>query len=735
MPSRSSEAGTAFDINAVDPDTFRVIAVRLPEGRAPRIDGKLGDEAWQLAAPAGHFIQREPDYGAPITEDTQFRILYDDRKIYFGIWAYDSDPDGIVASELKRDAGLKKGDQVKMVIDTFHDHRNNFFLATNPLGARKDSYDVDNGHLVNYDWNGVWECKTSRDRHGWYAEIAIPLSQLRYRTSPAETVWGLNLCRIIARKHEEAYWVPYPREWGTMGISRLAAAGHVAGLRGLRAPRRFELVPFAAPRVGRDASSGTARDASLKYGADMRLGLSSGVTADFTYKTDFAQVEADQEVVNTTRFSLFFPEKRQFFAESAGIFDFGRAGGTNTLGGESGNASPGLLAVFYSRRIGLDEGREVPVLGGGKVTGRAGPYAFGVMNIETDRSTGTDGVSPRANYSAIRVKRNVFSQSVVGAVVLDRQGGAGGAFNRTAGVDAGLLLGRATTLTGMLAKTFSPGVSGRDLAGALDFAWKNDWFNTGLTYLDIGERFNAEMGYVPRIDIRSMAARAAWTPRPKWRGVRQLTLQGDANYYENHRGQPDTRTQKVSFKLERQDAAALQATLTRDYDLVPYDWTIGPGRTIPSRGYTWDTVSTSYSTNPTRRLYAATSIDLGGYYGGTKHSYRVTLNALPLARLLVEANYTHNTISLPGTSSYRTNTVNARVSYPFSAELFAKGFFQYNDERHLASFNFLLWYQYRPGSDLYVVLNQGWDTDLPAPTSASSRNWSLAVKTTYWLSR
>ncbi len=734
-PARSSPAVAAFDVNTVNPDTYRATAAPLPQGMAPRIDGRMDDEAWQLAKPAGDFVQREPRFGAPMTERTEFRILYDARKIYFGIWAFDSDPDGIIASELKRDAGLQKGDQIKIVIDTFHDHRNNFFLATNPLGARKDSYDVDNGRLVNYDWNGVWECKTSRDREGWYVEIAIPLSQLRFKSTSGETMWGLNVCRIIARKHEEAYWVPYPREWGTFGISRLANAGHITGLQGLQAPRRLEIVPFAVPRISRDVPSGTATDASFKYGVDTRVGLTSDVTADFTYRTDFAQVEADQEVVNTTRFSLFFPEKRQFFAESAGIFDFGRAGGVNTQGLDSGDASPGMLAVFYSRRIGLDEGREVPVIGGGRVTGRAGAYTFGMMNIETDQSTTANGILPRANYTAIRVKRNVLSQSTIGVVVLNRQGGPGGAFNRTAGLDAALLLGRATTLTGMVAKTFSPDASGRDVAGGLDFAWKNDRFNTGVTYLDVGQRFNAEMGYIPRVDIRTMATRAAWTPRPGWRGVRQLTFQADANYYENHSGQPDSRTQKASFKLERQDSAKLQVSLSRDYDLLPYDWTIGPGRTIPSAGYTWDTFSTSYSTNSTKRLYASASVDLGGYYSGTKRSYRVAVNVISLQRLLVETNYTHNAIVLPDRPSYQTNTVNARISYPFSAELFAKGFLQYNDERHLASLNLLLRYEYRPGSDFYVVLNEGWDTDLPPPTTMRTRNWSLAVKTTYWLSR
>jgi hypothetical protein len=407
---------------------------------------------------------------------------------------------------------------------------------------------------------------------------------------------------------------------------------------------------------------------------------------------------------------------------------------------DSGDASAGLLPVFYSRRIGLDDGREVPIIGGGRVTGRTGPYSFGLMNIETDHATyrsttGADVVLPRANYSVFRVKRNVLSQSFVGAVFLDRQGGPGGTFNRTLGIDTGILLGKATTVTGMLAKTFSPGTAGRDLAGVFDFAWKNDRFNYGLTYLDIGERFNAQMGYIPRIDIRSLSARAAWTPRPKWRGVRQLTFSADGSYYENHRGEPDTRAQAVTFRLDRQDAAKFQVSLRSDYDMLPYNWTIGPARTIPTGGYTWETFNTSYSTNTSKRVYGGPTIQYGGYYNGTKGSYKVALNFLPLKRLLVETNYTHNRINLPGTPPYRTNTVNARVSYPFTANLFLKGFFQYNDERHLTSLNLLLWCIYRPGSDLYVVFNQGWDTDLPVPPPTRVRNRSVAIKMTYWLSR
>ncbi|MBE3133365.1 MAG: carbohydrate binding family 9 domain-containing protein, partial [Acidobacteria bacterium] len=681
-------------INTIDPETLRAIAMRLPAGKAPRIDGHLDDEVWELAQVAGAFIQREPKSGAPASERTEFKILYDDRKIYFGIWCFDSDPKGIRASELKRDAMLMKGDHLKINIDTFHDHRNAFYFATNPLGARKDSNSTESGRTINYDWNAVWEAKTSRDEHGWYVEIAIPFSQLRFNSRLPETTWGLNLCRVIVRKNEDAYWAPFPRELGTPGFSRLQYAGHLVGLNALQSRRQLEFVPFVAPTIARDYDAGASRNAA-RYGFDVRLGLASNLTADLTYRTDFAQVEADEEVVNTSRFSLFFPEKRQFFTESAGIFDYGRAGGSGLTGPELAK-TPGLLPIFYSRRIGLDDsGREVRLLGGARIAGRTGKYAIGVMNVETDETTfhsgANDLIVPRANYTIIRAKRNILSKSSIGGVFLSRQGGPGAGFNRAVGADLGLAFGSATTITGMLARTFSPGTRGKDVAGVLDVAYRTDVFNVGLTYVDIGEKFNAEMGFIPRTDIRNPSLKGAWTPRPKWRGVRQVALGASAAYFGNHAGHVESRAGDVSFSIERQDSAKFKMSVIHNDDVLPYAWAISPGRTVPVGGYDWNTFEVTYTTNQTRRVYGSATVDLGGYYGGNKRTYQINVSAVPFRTLLFETFYTRNDIELPGSPRYATTVLSSRVSYSFSPDLFVKSFVQYNDERRSASFNFLFW--------------------------------------------
>ena len=324
-----------MDITEINHESFEAMAARLPAGRAPRIDGILDDADWQLAPVQGRFVQREPKFGWETTERTEFRILYDDKTLYFGIWAYDSDPAGVIASEMKRDAGLRKGDQIKITLDTFHDHRNAFYFSTNPLGALKDAQSVEEGRTINYDWNAVWENRTSIDEHGWYVEIAIPLSQLRFNGGMEELVWGLNVCRIIIRKNEETYWVPFPREWQAMGFARMSGAGVLRGLTGLKPRRRVEFVPFASPHVVRDYDAGTPTRTIKNVGFDLKVGLSQSFNADITVKTDFAHVEADQETVNLSRFSLFFPEKRQFFTEGAGTFDYSQNAGARAGPGSS----------------------------------------------------------------------------------------------------------------------------------------------------------------------------------------------------------------------------------------------------------------------------------------------------------------------------------------------------------------------------------------------------------------
>jgi len=740
-------ASTTFDIKTVDPESFRAIAFKITEAQKPNVDGRLNEEVWSLAPVQGNFIQREPSYGVPATERTEFRILYDDKTLYFGVWVWDSDPAGIMGSEMKRDAGLNKGDQLKITIDTFHDHRNAFYFSTNPLGAYKDANTVENGRTINYDWNAVWDNKTSRDDQGWYIEIAIPLSQLRFKTAIGESTWGLNLCRILFRKNEESYWVPFPREWGPSGFARVSNAGVIQGLSDIKSRRRLEFVPYVLPAASRDYVAADDYTAETKFGGDFKIGVTSDLTADFTFHTDFAQVEADQEVVNLTRFSLFFPEKRQFFTETAGIFDFGKA--NNGLGGDAAASDPGLLNLFYSRRIGLVDGQQVPIIGGGRLTGRSGAYAIGVMNITTDDADLAARDIENANFTVIRLKRNVLKSSSIGVLFANSQDGIS-EYNRAFGFDGGWVLGQHVTMTTALAKTFSPGTgngepgtgeAGADsMAGVVDYTWKTDRFNYGGQYLEVGEKFNAEMGYVPRLDIRSGNVRGGWTPRPKFGGIRQLAFAGSANYYENHAGVVDSQQQAASATMFRQDTSSAFAAVVHEYDNLSTPFATA-GTVLPVGNYSWTYAQASYSSDRTRRMYGSFGGDVGGYYNGDRQTVRANVTLQMGKTLLFEPNYTHNRVTLPGRPVYNSNVLNFRVSHSFSPDFYLKGFVQYNDDRNTANFNFMWWYHYKPGSDLYVVYNQGWDMDLPltsrdVPTASSRvRSRALTVKMTYWLAR
>jgi hypothetical protein len=716
------------DVALIDPHTFRAVAARLPDGQTPRIDGRLDDAVWALAPAQGRFVQREPRFGYETTERTEFRILYDERTLYIGIWAFDSDPEGIRASELKRDAGLRKGDQIKIVLDTFHDHRNAFYFSTNPLGALKDAHSVEEGRTINYDWNAVWENRTSIDDQGWYVEIAVPLSQLRFPGGVGEATWGLNICRIIIRKNEETYWVPYPREWQALGFARLSGAGLLTGLRDLQPRRRVEFVPFASPHVARDFDAGLPTRVSRDVGFDLKVGLSQSFNADITVNTDFAHVEADQEVVNLSRFSLFFPEKRQFFTEGAGTFDYSQNAGSQ--------AGPGLLTLFYSRRIGLQDGREVPILAGGRVTGRTGHTTLGAMAVVTDRATltvpGGSRELPRGGFGVLRLKRDVLASSSIGGIVLGRTGG--GRDNAAVGLDGVFSLGPHLDWLVFGARTFTTGRRGDDWAAVSRLKWTTDRFESTMTYVDIGAEFNAELGFIPRTDIRNVQAQAAWTPRPGWPGVRQLRFNADTSYFENHAGQKESQSTGFDASLTRQDSSSFRASLDLQQDVLRVPWRTA-GTLVPAGQYDWHSVRLSYTSNQAKAVYGSASIERGGYYAGDRQSYRVELSFVPKDTLLFENVYTRNRIELPWAAPYITNVLSSRVSYSFSPDLFVKSFVQYNDATDTASLNLLLWYIYRPGSDFYIVYNEGFDTDDPGGRALRTRGRSLAVKVTYWWAR
>ncbi|MEW6455638.1 MAG: DUF5916 domain-containing protein [Acidobacteriota bacterium] len=498
---------------------------------AIHIDGRLDEKEWEKAVVVDRFIQREPREGEPVSERTEVCIMYDDDNLYIGFRCLDREVSKIVANEMRRDIDLLNNDCIEIYLDTYHDHRSAFYFCTNPLGAQRDGIimaDVpDEGQ--NWDWNGVWENASSIDNAGWTAEISIPFKTLRFHKSE-DIIWGINLSRYIPRKREEAFFSPILRDYGYWGKYRVSAYGHLTGIRDLRQPKKLELKPYTLTGVQSDFIESHNYDRRLNFGIDLKYHLTSNLTMDISWNTDFAQVEADQEQVNLTRFELFFPEKRDFFLEGASIFRFGER-----------TFSPVIPAsvLFFSRRIGLSEdNRPIPLLGGLKMTGKTGGFNLGFLNITAKRTSYTNDndeyiAIPRTNFSVLRVKKDILTNSFMGFIGLNKDSLDGKDFNRGVGIDANIFLSRNAQISGFLAKTFSLEKNRNDFAAYGDFFYNDDLWTIFLSQNTIQDNFNPEMGFMPRTGIRKTQINFGISPRPKILNIRQVSFFNDFNYFAN----------------------------------------------------------------------------------------------------------------------------------------------------------------------------------------------------------
>ncbi|HSR43555.1 MAG TPA: DUF5916 domain-containing protein, partial [Longimicrobiales bacterium] len=368
-------------------------AARVP-GRIV-LDGVLDEPGWRAAEAITDFIQSTPRTGYPATERTEVRIVYDDANLYVGAELYDSHPDGIVHQYMDQDFETHDEDVFAISLDTFLDRRNAFLFLINPNGAVKDIQAFDNSRNMNIAWEGVVEVETRIHDGGWTVEMAIPLTTLRFRPDTPVQAWGLQLMRRIRRKAEDSYWAPVDIR---TRVHKMSRAGTLTGLRDLQAGRNLTVKPYAlAARSAGSALEARDRGGEMDGGLDLKYGVTPRLTLDLTLRTDFSQVEVDQEQVNLTRFGLFFPEKRDFFMENAGIFTFGDLTERSYRLG----ASTRDFTLFHSRRIGLDDGRPVPILGGGRLTGRVGEFELGLLNMQTEES---GALSPE-NFTVARLRR------------------------------------------------------------------------------------------------------------------------------------------------------------------------------------------------------------------------------------------------------------------------------------------------------------------------------------------
>ncbi len=381
-------------------DTDGKTTVRAVRVSAPlRIDGQLDEALYRNVTPMSDFIQSEPTAGAPATEKTEVWISFDDENVYISMRASESQPERMVVNEMRRDSGqVQQNENFAFALDTFYDRRNSFTFQVNPIGGRQDGQNNNEGGSYNGDWNPIWNFAVRRSADGWTAETAIPFKSIRYRTGRAQ-IWGIQLRRTNRWKNEYSFLTDVPLGSGQNGLNRMSSAATLVGIEAPATSRPLDIKPYVTSNLTSDMTVNPQRrnDPGAAYGFDVKYGLTQGLTADLTYNTDFAQVEADEQQVNLTRYSLFFPEKRDFFLENQGLFNFGSALNFNGSAGDT-------PILFYSRRIGLDQGTEIPVDGGARVTGRAGRYSLGFLDIQ---SSSLDRVGVPVGHRRHRKRRDV----------------------------------------------------------------------------------------------------------------------------------------------------------------------------------------------------------------------------------------------------------------------------------------------------------------------------------------
>ena len=682
---------------------------------AIEIDGHLNEEAWAGAQVIDDFIQQSPNEGEPITERTEVRMLYDAEKIYIGFECSDSEPEKVVANEMRRDGQLWQNDNVYVMLDTYGDKRQCFFFRTNALGALSDTAVTDGGENLNGSWDCIWEAGGRRHDKGWTVEIAIPFNQLRYKKSDS-MVWGVNFGRNIARKNETTQWIQVPRSESWPGTYHPTYQGKVVGLQGIASPSYFDVKPYLLGGLARNLDDTVwQRTTERDLGLDMKYGVTSNLTLDMTLNTDFAQVEADQEEVNLTRFSLFFPERREFFLEGSGLFSFGAG---------IGDFGPPPLSVFYSRRIGIEDDKEVRLLGGGKLTGKVGPYSVGALNMTTAASA----ESPLRNFSVLRMQRDILSDSTMGFILTNRQSDFGD-YHRNGGVDLFFRPHDQWRMRAMTVGSWSPDPDERDMAWYLSNDWRNDNFHINASYLDIGPQFTSKMGFMHRRDIRSLMLRADYERQIRRYGIRDVGAIFSGSYLLDHDNRPIGWDVTIGTDILSESDDGFNLDFRRTFDQVEESFSISDVE-IPTGDYEMNQISLMFFSETSRPFSVFGGVDVGDYFHGNRLSLDIDGQWRMTYQLAIETRYQRNWIKLPETDLFTTNVIGTRISYALNTRFFTKVYAQLNDSTDRASANFLLNYIYRPGSDFYLVYDQAWDTS----DGFQAHDWTVLSKFTYLFS-
>lgn len=685
---------------AQEPDGNPPGATAFPLARPPAIDGTVaGDGAWEGVVPARGFWQVRPDEGLPATQRTEVYIGYTDESLYIGVIAYDDDPDGIIVADSRRDSSLDDTDSFRVIIDGLLDRQNGFVFGTNPAGVEYDAQVTNEGaggfrgggSGFNLNWDTTWEVNARISDFGWSAEMEIPFTALRYGEAEEQT-WGINFQRNIRRNNEVAYWAPLDRQYN---INRVSEAGYLEGVR-VPAQRNLQFTPYALSLSERGDALPSGDRSSGEFGFDLKWGVTPSLTLDATYNTDFAQIEVDEIQVNLDRFSLFFPEKRPFFLENAGQFAVG---------------NPREAELFFSRRIGISGGAQIPIVGGARLTGKiAGDTNIGLLRMRTEA---VEGEAARNDFSVVRLNQDLPNRSSLGAMFVERDGAApadaaGGDVNRTYAVDGRWGIGDNALVTGWLSRTETPGVEGGDGAGGVNWNYDLETWRLSAGYSEVGGNFNPEVGFLSRRGFRKYEAGARYHFRPEnFMGIHELRPHINYRGYWDFDGFQETGFLHVDNHWEFESGMEVHTGVNFTQEGVKEPFEIVDGVTVPAGEYRHEEAQLVFWTNQGAPLSVNVRSHIGGFFGGDRVNVNTTLRYRAGEKFNSELTWSRSDIDLPVPGGeFQVDLARLRMTYSFTPRMSIQALVQYNRRDDVLSTNMRFAWLQSANAGLFLVYNE-----------------------------
>jgi hypothetical protein len=724
----AAASGTVIERDGNGHATVRAVRV---SGRI-EVDGRLDEAFYAETPPIDDFIQAVPIAGARPSERTEVWIGFDEQNLYVTARIWDSQGEaGWIANEMRRDSQqLRSNDSFGIYFDTFNDRRNSFGFFVNPIGGFAD-VQITNEGSPNFDWNTVWELKTGRFEGGWTVEMAFPFKSLRYRPG-TEQVWGVQIRRSVLRDNEWIYLNPLPIQaagGGPNGVFRVSMYATLVGIEAPSSGRNVEVKPFVTSglRTDRVVTPAVSNEWSGDAGLDVKYAITQNLTASLTLNTDFAQVEVDEQQVNLTRFNISFPEKRDFFLEGRGIFNFASGAG---VGGGGGGPVP---TMFYSRRVGLQGSTPVPILAGARLTGKVGSFDVGALSIQTADDEEIGAVS--TNFTVLRLRRDVLTRSSVGLLFQNRSHSvvAESGSNRAWGVDGTFGITRDLSFVGYYALSQTPGLDGKEDSYRAELSYDADRWGGSVDHLVVGDAFNPEIGFVRRSGFRRSSGDARFSPRPaSIRWIRQLVFRVDGSHLANQEtGVVESRGYGGRFQVDFERGDAFTTSFSNSYEQLFRPARIS-GALLPAGGYDWNEYQVSYRFGPQRPYQGNLSLRWGGFYNGTRRGIGMSQGRIEVTpQLSMEPSLEFNWIRFPqaqGIQTFNQHVARMRTTYTLNPRAYVSGLVQYASSSNTLSGNFRLRWEWAPGSEIFLVYTEDRNTgELERWSELSNRGLVLKI--------